>query len=88
MRHLLIAAALMFTGAAHAEIITTTCETYYRCMTIISPSLPASPRIIKGPDQPENAQWLAFCKPTTVVDKYGAERYLYAHPGCEFGRKE
>ncbi len=33
-------------------------------------------------------KWLAFCKPVIVADQYGVGRYLYAHPGCEFGRSE
>ncbi|HKY87655.1 MAG TPA: hypothetical protein VJL90_12905 [Pseudorhodoplanes sp.] len=33
-------------------------------------------------------KWLAFCKPVVVKDRYGAERYLYDKPGCEFGRSE
>ena len=33
-------------------------------------------------------KWLAFCKPVIVKDHYGVERYVYAKPGCEFGRSE
>jgi hypothetical protein len=33
-------------------------------------------------------KWLAFCKPVLAKDQYGVERYLYAKPGCEFGRAE
>jgi hypothetical protein len=33
-------------------------------------------------------KWVAFCKPVVVADRYGVSRYLYAKPGCEFGRSE
>jgi hypothetical protein len=33
-------------------------------------------------------KWVAFCKPVVVTDRYGVGRYLYAKPGCEFGRSE
>ena len=33
-------------------------------------------------------KWLAFCKPVVVKDRYGAERYVYDKPGCEFGRSQ
>ncbi len=33
-------------------------------------------------------KWAAFCKPVVVTDRYGVGRYLYAKPGCEFGRSE
>ena len=33
-------------------------------------------------------KWLAFCKPVVMKDRYGAERYVYDKPGCEFGRSQ
>jgi hypothetical protein len=39
-------------------------------------------------DADKDQAWVAFCKPTIEVDKYGVERYRYAHEGCEFGRTQ
>lgn len=33
-----------------------------------------------------DAKWQAYCQPKFVRDKFGAERAVYAHAGCEFGR--
>jgi hypothetical protein len=30
--------------------------------------------------------WEARCRPTLRQDAYGVSRYVYAAPGCEFGR--
>jgi hypothetical protein len=30
--------------------------------------------------------WLALCRPQVLQDRYGVEHYVYAAPGCEFGR--
>lgn len=30
--------------------------------------------------------WLAYCKPGIMTDGTGAQRYVYAHAGCEDGR--
>jgi hypothetical protein len=33
--------------------------------------------------------WFDFCQPKLLPpDRYGVERYVYAHPGCQFGRTE
>ncbi|RAI44742.1 hypothetical protein [Rhodoplanes roseus] len=33
--------------------------------------------------------WLDFCQPKLAPpDRYGVEYYVYAHPGCQFGRTE
>ncbi|NVO17305.1 MAG: hypothetical protein HXX10_25035 [Rhodoplanes sp.] len=33
--------------------------------------------------------WLDFCQPKLLPpDRYGVERYVYAHQGCQFGRTE
>ncbi|MFL9825247.1 hypothetical protein [Rhodoplanes sp. SY1] len=33
--------------------------------------------------------WLDFCQPTlSAPDRYGVERWVYAHDGCQFGRTE
>ena len=53
-------------------------------------------RPVRGFDTPEASQesfkrdskWLAFCKPVVVRDGFGVDRYVYAKPGCEFGRSE
>jgi hypothetical protein len=33
-------------------------------------------------------KWLARCKPVIRQDHYGVSRYIYAAPGCEFGKSE
>jgi hypothetical protein len=30
--------------------------------------------------------WLALCRPVIRQDRYGVEHYVYAAPGCEYGR--
>lgn len=30
--------------------------------------------------------WLALCRPKILQDRHGVERYVYAEPGCEYGR--
>jgi hypothetical protein len=31
-------------------------------------------------------RWLALCRPEIQQDRYGVEHYVYAAPGCEYGR--
>lgn len=42
--------------------------------------------------QEKNARrkaWLDFCQPKlSTPDRYGMERWVYAHEGCQFGRTE
>ena len=63
------------------------------CATIWAPL--SDPYIRKVP-QPQNAEeraraaeedrhWVARCRPTLRVDRYGVARYQYARRGCEFG---
>jgi len=49
--------------------------------------------VIAKPDPQEQAEskareqrWLATCRPVVHQDEYGVMRYVYAAPGCEFGR--
>jgi hypothetical protein len=49
--------------------------------------------VIGKPDPQEQAEskarerrWLARCRPVEHQDEYGVMRYVYAAPGCEFGR--
>jgi hypothetical protein len=51
--------------------------------------------VIAKPDPQEQAEskarerrWLARCRPVVRQDVYGVLRYVYAAPGCEFGRYE
>lgn len=30
--------------------------------------------------------WLALCRPAIRQDRHGVEHYIYAAPGCEYGR--
>ena len=30
--------------------------------------------------------WQALCRPQLLQDRYGVEHYVYAEPGCEYGR--
>lgn len=51
----------------------------------------ANPQIINVPEGqriPERERaWEAFCQPKIVTDNStGVGYYVYAHPGCEFGR--
>lgn len=49
------------------------------------PPLPAPP------PQPKSfrERWADFCKPTLAPpDRWGIERWTYAHEGCQFGRTE
>ncbi len=32
--------------------------------------------------------WTAHCKPVVKQDRYGVDRYVYAAPGCDYGRYE
>ncbi|MFZ5692805.1 MAG: hypothetical protein ACOY5F_16275 [Pseudomonadota bacterium] len=32
------------------------------------------------------SRWVARCKPQLRSDRYGVNRYVYAAPGCEYGR--
>jgi hypothetical protein len=34
----------------------------------------------------EDRAWRAYCRPRIEQDKFGVRRYVYAKPGCEFGR--
>jgi hypothetical protein len=31
-------------------------------------------------------KWEARCRPRVIEDKFGVGRYVYAAPGCEFGK--
>lgn len=33
-------------------------------------------------------RWVARCRPALRQDAYGVNRYVYAAPGCEFGRDQ
>lgn len=52
------------------------------------------PKVIYVPyqDRREAADWektwLARCRPVIRRDRYGIGRYIYAAPGCEFGKSE
>jgi hypothetical protein len=48
---------------------------------------------LKEPDQQDmaesrerEARWAARCKPQLRHDRYGVNRYVYAAPGCEYGK--
>lgn len=48
---------------------------------------------LKEPDQQDiadarerEARWVARCKPQLRNDRYGVNRYVYAAPGCEYGK--
>lgn len=76
-------------------LLGTACTGGY-CVTTIGPSGPGlgGARAIQPPisDQARteaadrDARWVAYCRPTTRQDRYGVERYVYAHEGCEYGR--
>lgn len=56
-----------------------------------SPSWTTDPVVLSLPPMTQAQalraeEWEAFCKPYTRVDRYGVSRYVYEHPGCEFGR--
>jgi hypothetical protein len=40
----------------------------------------------KAESEKREKRWLARCHPTVRQDRYGVERYVYAAPGCEYGR--
>ena len=55
--------------------------------------VPSAPTLPKGIAVAPNTlialqQARATGQPVIVADQYGVGRYLYAHPGCEFGRSE
>ncbi len=33
-------------------------------------------------------KWVARCRPVVRADRFGVNRYVYAAPGCEFGRAD
>jgi hypothetical protein len=48
---------------------------------------------LREPDQQDvaeardrEARWVERCKPELRNDRYGVNRYVYAAPGCEYGR--
>jgi hypothetical protein len=45
-----------------------------------------------GPEQREAAEherlWRARCHPAVKQDRYGVSRYVYAAPGCDYGKYE
>jgi hypothetical protein len=53
---------------------------------------PAEPVAPDPREQAEAAErerrWLARCRPALRQDRYGVGRYVYAAPGCEYGRTE
>lgn len=53
----------------------------------------ASARIAPDPHEEAAAlerdrKWLARCKPVARHDQFGVARYVYAAPGCEYGRAD
>jgi hypothetical protein len=59
---------------------------------------PVNPHIVTAPDvlsdkeraeiERRDKQWEARCRPELRRDEFGVQRYVYAAPGCEFGRLE
>ncbi len=54
-----------------------------------------TPPRLKVPDPKEEAaalerdrKWMARCRPVVRHDQLGVARYVYAAPGCEYGRSE
>lgn len=87
----ILVAASVFIGEAHAGEFVSIQRTG-QGFTIQRYSVDATPHIIKRrPDLSDEAaeraaRWEEYCQPRTVADKWGAERYVYAKPGCEFGK--
>ena len=49
------------------------------------------PTIITFPDMTNeqlsrDRQWVEYCGLANYVDEYGVTRFVYRHPGCEYGR--
>ncbi len=67
----------------------------FSCVTVWRDSAP-NPHVIRvQPSKEEVAaaeererQWVARCRPSTRQDQYGVSHYVYAAPGCEFGKTE
>ncbi len=67
----------------------------FSCVSVRRGSVP-NPHII--PVQPtteeiaaaeqRERQWVARCRPSLRQDNYGVSHYVYAAPGCEFGKTE
>ncbi len=73
------------------EVWTVDCQRPNGCeIREVKPS--AEPRIFNVPEvsygEKHAHEWLAYCKPTTRVDRYGVTFVEYAHAGCEFGKYE
>lgn len=76
-------------------IVDTQC-TNTGCTTIIGRSQGGLGKVISVPQKaydPERderiAKWTAFCEPKIVQGPpYWVRKYVYKHPGCEYGRDE
>ncbi len=67
----------------------------FSCVTVWRDSAP-NPHVIPVQPTKEEAaaaeqrerQWAARCRPSLRQDRYGVSHYVYAAPGCEFGKTE
>lgn len=87
---MLMAAALtlLATGAQANDKVQATCS-LFGC--VLNQTQDAETKVIHIPSgmqvQADDEQWLRFCRPRFLTDSLGVERAVYAHPGCDVGRK-
>lgn len=93
------AASLLPVAPAQADSLrSTSCVgagNSFSCVTVRRDAAP-NPHIIPvQPSKEEIAaaeqrerQWVARCRPSLRQDPYGVSHYVYAAPGCEFGKTE
>jgi hypothetical protein len=101
-RGVLVAAALAVLAAlagahAYADALRSTgcvgaglsfnCVTTWRWNDPLRTLKPEDPRLAAEAAERER-KWLARCKPVVRQDQYGVGRYVYAAPGCEYGKHE
>lgn len=58
------------------------CVTAWRHLA--SPTTPTEQEIAEARER--ERRWVARCRPVIKQDSLGVGRYLYAAPGCEYGR--
>ena len=91
----LLVALVLASNSAQAWEVSTSCVSspYYgtaSCRTVGSEGPPTRDYAQEAEDlkakQQRMKEWVAFCKPASVQDKFGVDRLVYARANCDFGR--